>query len=257
MTVVDLDPMPAQQTMICKLCNKNRKLIKAHIIPRAIYELVKEGRDSHLVVVQNKDETFPKKSRIGFYDNSILCSDCDGRLGKYDDYGVRVLFGLEHQGTEVKAPDGRVVALKVLDFDYTRMKLFFLSTLWRASVSNHEHFSRVKLGSYEARLRQLIHGGDPGAPDEFPVFLTRFTGIDPRLTMMDPVYVRMDSGVRHWILYLVECNAYIKVDQRAASTSFQRLALTPNQPIYVALQDFASSKEAGVFDAVVKRIQKM
>lgn len=242
--------------MTCRLCNENKRLIDAHIIPRAIYERVKDSRDSHLLVVQNKNGAFPKKSRIGFYDNSILCSACDGHIGKYDDYGTRFLSELERHGTEVKAPDGRVVALKVMDFDYARLKLFFLSILWRASVSNLDHFSRVRLGRYEAILHQLIQSGDPGAPDDFPVFLTRFKGIDLRLTMMDPIYVRMDGGVRHWIFYLVECNAYIKVDRRTASTSFQRLAVTPNQPLYVALRDFASSKEAGVFDAVVRRIQK-
>ncbi|MFH0878113.1 MAG: hypothetical protein V2A34_00220 [Lentisphaerota bacterium] len=241
--------------MSCRLCRENKPLIKAHIIPRAIYEEVKESRDSHLVVVPTKDGANVEKSRIGFYDKTILCSDCDGRLSRFDEYGKIFIFDLEHVGTPVMSSDGRLLALQILKFDYQKLKLFFLSILWRAAVSKLESFSRVNLGPFEQSLRNYIQNEDPGAPDDFPVFLTRFTGIDLRFTMMDPVYVRMDGGIRHWILYLVACNAYIKVDRRPAIT--QRLALSPDQPLYVVLRDFSLSKEAEVFDAVLRRIQKM
>lgn len=243
--------------MKCRLCNVDKPLIDAHIIPRSIYEEAKDGRDTHLIVVQNKPGTYPKKLPIGFYDNSILCSECDGRLGRFDEYGKKFIFGLEHNSEPVKSPDGKLVALKATNFDYTKLRLFFLSVLWRASVSRLESFSRVSLGKYESDVHKLIHRQDPGDPSMFPVFLTRFTGVNLRLTMMDPVWIRLGGDIRHYILYLIACNAYIKVDRRPARRSFQNLALNPDRPLYVVLRDYAASKEAAVFDAVVKIIQKM
>ena len=241
--------------MKCRLCNEEKPLVDAHIIPRSIYEEVKDSRDSHLVVVQNKDGTYPKKSRIGFYDSTILCSDCDGRLGKYDEYGKQLIFSLNTTSEPVRTKDGRLVALKVSDYDYPRLKLFFLSILWRASISQLEQFARVRLGPYESLLRDLIRANDPGTYSDFPVLISRFTDFDLRLTMMDPVFVRMDGGIRHWLLYLVACNPYIKVDRRMASPGMMNIVLAPDRPMYVVLRNFKSSKESGVFDAIAKRIR--
>ncbi len=60
----------------CKLCGKNEKLCKAHIIPKALM-----GNKLTMFSMNN----FPtNSSSTGSYDDGILCSLCDGALGELD-----------------------------------------------------------------------------------------------------------------------------------------------------------------------------
>ena len=35
------------------------------------------------------------------------------------------------------------------NFEYSKLKLFFISMVWRASVSSHKYFNRISLGEFE------------------------------------------------------------------------------------------------------------
>jgi hypothetical protein len=49
--------------------------------------------------------------------------------------------------------------------NYSRMKLFLLSMLWRMGVSNHHFFRGVALGGEERRLRRMLLSNEPGEAD--------------------------------------------------------------------------------------------
>jgi len=53
--------------------------------------------------------------------------------------------------------------------DYARFKLFHLSILWRAGVSDREEYRAVQLGPHTKRLARLLLTNDPGPPDRYPV----------------------------------------------------------------------------------------
>ena len=74
----------------CKFCGQEKKLIKAHIIPKKFYLNIKNDRFSYI----NVETMECKHTQMGAYDQNILCTECDNHiLGEYDKEGYRVLFG--------------------------------------------------------------------------------------------------------------------------------------------------------------------
>ena len=65
----------------CKFCGQEKKLIKAHIIPKNFYL---DYKKEQYMSVDSLSGKF-KIQQNGAYDKNILCSDCDGKiLGKFD-----------------------------------------------------------------------------------------------------------------------------------------------------------------------------
>lgn len=238
--------------MNCRLCESEKPLIDAHIIPRSIYEEVKGERDSYVFVVKNTKDSHAKRSRTGLYDKEILCKECDNYLGKLDHYGKNFIFNWNMDANPIVTPANEIIGFEIVKFDYEKLKLFFLSILWRASISTLEYFSSIQLAKYENLLRHHIREGDPGRFDEFPVILTRYKDVDTRLTMSQPIWMRLQQ-VRYYKLYLVACNAYIKSDHRPAFTSFQALALNPNAPLIVKFENFRGSNEAKLLENLLRK----
>ena len=82
--------------MICNLCLQDKKLIKAHIIPRAFFEYMRplESKNVPFDVLTNIEGKRNSISRIGIYDSNILCRECENLFQNYDDYGQNILLKL-------------------------------------------------------------------------------------------------------------------------------------------------------------------
>ena len=111
--------------MICKFCGLDRPLIKAHIIPKAFFMPLRKGKKPAKLISQNG---YPKKSHIGVYDKEILCNVCEKKFQLWDDYGQKLLLQESDQLTP-RIYHGKVVGYEINEFDYSRLKLFFLSIL--------------------------------------------------------------------------------------------------------------------------------
>ena len=59
--------------------------------------------------------------------------------------------------------------------DYKKLKLFFLSVLWKMSVSKNNPFSNIKLGSHQEKIRKMLIDSDPGQFWQYPCFITAIT----------------------------------------------------------------------------------
>src|SRR5205085_1866871 len=118
---------------------------------------------------------------VGVYDKTILCRECDNLFSPWDNHVQEVL--LHDFGEAATLYHGQTIAGWRIDkFDYRALKLFFISLLWRASVSTHEFYRRVSVGPFEDELRQMMAGKDPGPAETFAVTLAKFD--DPALTGM-------------------------------------------------------------------------
>src|SRR3954470_151131 len=74
--------------MLCRLCEQQKKLIKAHIIPEGFFRRLREGNKAPLLV---SERDYVKRSPIGIYDSGILCANCDGIFALWDDYAQQIL----------------------------------------------------------------------------------------------------------------------------------------------------------------------
>lgn len=133
--------------MACKFCIEDKKCIKAHIIPNSLYEPIFSQKKG-MLILSDKSENYPQKQHTGIYDTNIVCEECERVFSKPDNY-AKSFFSADIQEESFLIHNGKKLAYIIKDYDYHNLKLFFMSTLWRASVSTHPFFSNIKLGPFE------------------------------------------------------------------------------------------------------------
>ena len=229
-----------------------RPLIKAHIIPKSFFIQLRKGRNPAKIISQNG---YPKKSQIGEYDKEILCNGCEKKFQSWDDYGQKLLLQESDQLTPIKNRD-EVVAYEINKFDYSRLKLFFLSLLWRASVSSRDYYALVDLGTTEAVVRNYLDKNTPGSADEFSVILARFNNRIGKLTMLNPHSTKF-NGMDFFVFYLTGYIAYIKNGIHPISNDLRKFQISPGQKLILLSRDFDDSNEKTLMESMVRNSHKL
>jgi hypothetical protein len=143
--------------MKCKLTGIDGRPVKAHIIPKSFY--VKDpGERKPNKIITNTKGVYPKKSPIGIYDETIVTEEGERIFTSWDDYAAELLLA-KKSDFKKRFNKGECIAFEIENYDYEKLKLFFLSVLWRASVSSHEFFKKVKLGGHENIIRDALLKG--------------------------------------------------------------------------------------------------
>jgi len=235
--------------MTCQLCGKDKKLIKSHIIPKGFFKPMQLENKAALLYT-NTENVHPKRSPIGFYDKNILCKECDAKLGVWDEYAQKLLL---HSFNEDKAVyNGKdKVYYTIRDFDYKLLKLFFISMLWRASITSHKCFNRISTGPFEEKLKNFILSNSPGGEEEFPVTLAKFSNPDFKF-VLDPHQDKFDH-INYYRFYLTGFVAYIKVDKRNSVGLHKIFRIKKDEPILIILRDLHGSKDGDVMKEIASK----
>lgn len=224
----------------CQLCGKEKVPGKSHIFPKSFFKLPADEKRAHLLISSNKNE-YQKKSRTGFYDMDIICLDCEPIFCPWDTYASEFLKAKNHPKVIKKKGDPASECIET-DFDYPKLKLFFMSLLLRAHYSKQLFFNKVKLGVHEKLLKQFILSKDPGRPEDFSVVLSNFTDFfDSTSGGFNPFRNRFD-GVLAYRFSLGTYQALIKVDQQNFKKPFSNLILSPIRPLVMVPRKFLGSK---------------
>ncbi|MBU4211185.1 MAG: hypothetical protein KKD33_01225 [Verrucomicrobia bacterium] len=236
--------------MICKLTGKFGPGVKAHIIPEAFY-LIKPDQ-AHLLLLTNTPGRFSKRSPIGVYDETIVTADGEAIFGLWDNYAADLLLNHLADAQQLTHLDSRVVGYRFASYDYRKLKLFFLSVLWRAGASSHEFFRRVKLGAHLDVLKNHLLAADPGTPDDYAVTLALFDDDPEWAKIIDPFPERYGEN-RIWFyrLYVGNFIAYVKVDKRVADSPMRDLQFTPDNPLNIVRRNFTESKDRSVMKNIL------
>ena len=152
---------------ICKLCENENKLVKSHIIPKFMFKKMKNEENVFYEVIYNLDTTKlkTKKTQIEDYDKNILCEACDNKIlgGLYESYAQKAIYGGElpvevsPKCANYQNPDDGAEYSICVNFDYQKLKNFYLSILWRASITDRSFFNHVNLGKkHEERIRKIL-----------------------------------------------------------------------------------------------------
>lgn len=225
--------------MTCQYCGENKKLVKAHVIPEGFFRRLREGQDPPRLLSNKKNE-YPQKTPIGVYDKNILCEECERRFDVWDMYAQELLRDEPKNGSLLMKED-QIVGWEVPNFNYKLLKLFFVSLLWRASVSSHKVYSKIKIGPYETVAKRLIDKDDPGSPDDFSVLLAKF--VHPLgIVIFDPFSSKFE-GVNCCTFYLGGYVAYLKTDKRPFPEPLSHFIMRPDKPLIIVKRDFEKSKE--------------
>lgn len=156
---------------ICKYCGEEKELIKSHIIPKCLYKLPEFGR---LITIETVTKNVNKVNHQNGLKEPLLCSKCDKELGVLDEY-ANIILSSEYKRHPFKEV-GNIKTFLMLqnDFDYVKLRKFFISLIWRASISSIVNFS---LGKYEKVALEILKGEIQDDPNLFiPVVLRKATG---------------------------------------------------------------------------------
>jgi len=256
-------PMTGQRTgdhepAICQLCNLPRPLIEAHIFPRQLYKPIREsskdGRAGDAVphIYKPGTQAKPLPRQSGIYDRNILCADCDRYIGRYDKYGQKLLSDLENLGSEVRTSQGDLIARQIRDFDYPSLKLFYMSILWRASITSQSFFNQVRLGPWKLGLRQRLVENDPGDENCFSVIPFSYTGLYKEV-MMNPSRER-HGNINFYRFRHPNGGFLVKVDKQKLSPEILPAILSPNSPLLIRCIEYTSSSEYRILQSMLPNL---
>jgi hypothetical protein len=131
-------------------------------------------------------------------------------------------------------------------FDYEKLKLFFISLVWRASISAEMFYAGVNLGPFEAPARQAILQEQSGDANFFSVILGRWkaSAKHQHLTkaMLHPNRVRLGHATGYRF-YLADCIAYIKCSGGDLPADLRQIRIEPGRPLVLFSASFEESSE--------------
>jgi hypothetical protein len=213
----------------CRLCGQSRELVEAHVIPRAFWPLG-EGTPKALT---NTPGIYPARMPQGAYDPSILCGECDTNiLGPVDQHAAETLL----RGIGKPLTHGPLAIREYPDADPVKIALFAASIAWRASISNHRFYSRIRLGRYEDVIRRMILG----TPTEAGTVEVAIAEFDAVQGILDPHQTRFE-GVRFNLYDCGKACATISVSAECSGRA-------PSDPRKIDVQDVVGVILARVSD---------
>jgi hypothetical protein len=234
----------------CLFCDEPRPLVKAHVVPQSFFAIEPQAAGNTPRLFTSIEGSFPKKAPIGVYDQGILCSECEAEFSDVDGYAAKLLL----QGRSDFKPipkNGPPRGFEVWQYDYGRLKRFFMSVLWRASVSSHIFYSKVTLGSIERRLRATLRAKDIGDADSFAVVLWTYDDHPFATIEMDPLRTRVD-GINCYRFRMHRYVVWIKVDKRPFQQEFRNVQLSPASPLLILHANFEGSQDHQLAQAMAR-----
>ncbi|MFT2092239.1 hypothetical protein [Paraglaciecola sp. 2405UD69-4] len=244
--------------MICKGCGEEKELIDAHIIPKWVYMNLRSD-SNHLNLILSSEHN--KNSRIsrsnkGDYDKTILCKECDSVFEKWDGFAKRLLVDEFNNFKEIR-DNGELLAWDMGKIDHRSLVYFFLSILWRSSIS-HRPFSRgVQLGTHEKIIKSILWERKLDNYPCYSVVLFKFYQDKDNTiekTIFSPELVKYD-GINHYHLYLAGYKAIIKIDRNRKNPNFSKFEIKENNCLILA-KPFGQSKEENYLKSCKNRYQK-
>jgi hypothetical protein len=224
---------------LCKLCGMDGRSVQAHIIPESMYPF-EAGTRKPLLVFRGAPDSPLGRSRVGEYDPALVCEGCESRFNPWDDYAFRLLRK-EPRDQDYYFRNGEQGAYEVQSYDYAKLKLFFVSVLWRASETSRPFFSAVSVGTkHIAQLRTMILNKDPGGSEDYSIIVFRLRNKHDAHKSVTKPYLRPwgDERVRFYLFYFFGYAYLIKADQRRTPSSLSRYILRPDEPLRVIVMKF-------------------
>lgn len=218
----------------CKFCEETRHLVNAHIIPRAFYPIT--GNSEKPMMVLANDSQWAKRSHQGIYDKALVCQVCEDQFNPWDTYAAEFLVQGRHQRNIKFAANHYVV----YGFDYSRLKLFFLSLLWRASATDHRMYHKISLGIEEKKLKKLIQLKDPGTEEDFSAILIKYFN-RPAAKLIAAPYSVSWNNVKAYEFTLGGYCVMIKAEDKPTPVALKQAVLAPRKLLEIGLQDFKTS----------------
>jgi len=227
-------PAPANDP--CRLCDESVKLCSSHVVPEFLYERLYDEKHRFIELTDVRKGA-AKRTQKG-HRELLLCSACEGRIARFERHARRLFVD--------DLPPFIARSKRIREhprIEYALTKLFFLSVLWRASVSTLPLFKHVSLGPHEDVIRGMLEREDAGQALDYPVIVYSLymDGQHLRDFIVEPTYVRIE-GRLCYRLVLPGFVVFIYVASVPISGASARLAMSPERPFETYLTEMKEFK---------------
>jgi hypothetical protein len=163
--------------------------VKAHLLPKSLTRPIVPGVP---FVETSSRARRPKRAWSSWYDSQLVTVEGEAILSEFDNCAIYELrrkklvwsgwgpmqvlpYGPDHDSLG----DNTGLGLRKLqDVDFKKLRLFFLSLLWRAAASTHLGFAEISLSAEElTELGSRLVARDPGPASYFAIHLTQLSSM--------------------------------------------------------------------------------
>jgi hypothetical protein len=184
--------------------------MKSHIVPEFLYKELydSQGRMLGINGIGNKGYKFVQKG----IREKLLCAGCEQFLNDTYEKPFKEYWIDKNPLPNTIISEDKV-SFKVPS--YSKFRLFHLVNLFRAGISSLPEFAKIKLGTHEEKLREMILHENPGDPNLYLligyVVLHDQTSVPVRNVVFPPEPRRFDGtkcfsmiygGVEWWITFV-------------------------------------------------------
>ncbi len=239
---------------ICKFCDNEKKLCNAHIIPQSFIYAMKQNNRGEKLKVLNYNLNYISHSRKGITDPNILCPVCDGEFGVYDNFAYNFLLKKDFSKYLTVQEGINIYDISLNNKDAELLALFFISVLYRMSISQCKMCQDVNLGpKYEKLAKDILKKKIGWENQGFDIYVFKLVSLDKDFNQklnQGITYPRLSKtdSINHYSFILNGYKCVIKVDKKSFPKMLEQLKLTQNK-IKIAeitlekTQDFIALKE--------------
>lgn len=135
--------------MTCRLCLQDKELLLSHVIPNAFLKRAKRS-SPQLIRLSIGSQAGPLLDNVNWRER-LLCEECEAFISnRYEVSQIRFL----RNGRLVIPHPNRIT---FTEFNYRKFYIFWLTILWRTSISSHPAFRGFELGAdLDDILRRVV-----------------------------------------------------------------------------------------------------
>lgn len=205
--------------------------MQSHVIPEFMYRAMYDSKHRFFGFSRKRFDpvlTFQKGLR-----ENLLCRDCEQQFGRYENYAAQFFYG--NAGKPVKSEGKHMIWRNA---QYARLKLFFLSLLWRFGVTSIEQLSGADLGPHQEKLKKMLLAEDPGDYLVYPCAITAVTWKGSHIAdlMIGPGKGRLE-GQQIWQFVVAGFVFAFFVSSHAAPSSISTTFLRPNGTLIIGVRE--------------------
>jgi hypothetical protein len=173
---------------ICKLTGRHGRFVRSHLLPKALTRPSVPGSR----FIEGGHSLPPRNKWDSWYDDELVTRDGEDILARYDSWAIQELSRLEllwkSRGPATALAESVVTKSGLPSFGLrevncenpSRLRLFFLSLLWRAAATKRIEFRDIHLDEDNLdRLRRMVRDGDPSPLEFYPTTLLQIASRGP------------------------------------------------------------------------------
>lgn len=204
----------------CPLCKKEAVLKESHVIPKTFFRRLKKVKNQAIQTDLQYNTPFYKTQDS--WSEKLLCSDCEQKIGKYDAYIASFTYNPQRVGILVDKNNSKFRVYQ--NIDYKKFRLFQLSLLYRAALSNHVAYQHIKLFPKDLeKIRKAIISEKPINNSKFGCIMILLWNYDkdepfnhtiavPKKSMLlKKEIIRFVFGGFAWEFHLPKLNGNFKI----------------------------------------------